>query len=41
LGALPPSEVLNSLGLLAGKTKKIATLDEINEAAAANWAGQE
>ena len=29
------------LGLLAGKTKKIATLDEINEAAAANWAGQE
>jgi hypothetical protein len=27
--------------LLAGKTKKIATLDEINEAAAAGWAGQE
>ncbi len=29
------------LGLLAGKTKKVASLDEINEAAAAGWAGQE
>jgi antitoxin PrlF len=29
------------LGLLAGKTKKVATLDEINEVAAAGWAGQE
>ena len=27
------------LGLLAGKSKKVATLDEINEAAAAGWAG--
>jgi hypothetical protein len=29
------------LGLLAGKTKKVATLDEINGAAAAGWTGQE
>jgi bifunctional DNA-binding transcriptional regulator/antitoxin component of YhaV-PrlF toxin-antitoxin module len=29
------------IGLLAGKTKKIATLDEINEASAAGWAGKE
>ena len=29
------------LSLLAGRTKKVATLDEINEAAAAGWAGQE
>ena len=29
------------LGLLAGKTSKVATLDEINEAAAAGWTGQE
>ncbi len=29
------------LGLLSGKTKKAATLDEINEAAAAGWAGRE
>ena len=29
------------LGLLAGKAKKVATLDEINDAASAGWAGQE
>jgi len=28
------------LGLLAGKTQKVATLEEINQAAAAGWAGQ-
>jgi bifunctional DNA-binding transcriptional regulator/antitoxin component of YhaV-PrlF toxin-antitoxin module len=28
------------LGLLAGKTHKVATLDEIDEAAAAGWTGQ-
>jgi antitoxin PrlF len=28
------------LGLLAGKTKKTATLEEINQAAAAGWAGK-
>jgi hypothetical protein len=26
--------------LLSGKTKKIATLDEINDAASAGWASQ-
>jgi len=28
------------LGLLAGKTQKVATLEEIGEATAAGWAGQ-
>ena len=42
LRAMRPAVTIDGfLGLLAGKTKKIATLDEINEAAAANWAGQE
>ena len=41
LRAMRPAGTIDGfLGLLAGKTKKIATLDEINEAAAANWAGQ-
>lgn len=26
-------------GILAGKTKKVATIEEMNEAAAAGWAG--
>ncbi len=29
------------VGLLAGRTKKIATIEEINAAAAQGWAGQE
>ena len=29
------------LGVLAGKSKKIATLKEIDEAAASGWAGEE
>jgi AbrB family looped-hinge helix DNA binding protein len=42
LRAMRPAGTIDGfLGLLAGKTKTIATLDEINEAAAANWAGQE
>ena len=42
LRAMRPAGTIDGfLGLLASKTKKIATLDEINEAAAANWAGQE
>ena len=42
LRAMRPAGTIDGfLGLLAGKTKKIATLDEINEAAAAKWAGQE
>jgi AbrB family looped-hinge helix DNA binding protein len=42
LRAAKPSGTIDGfLGLLAGKTKKAATLDEINEAAAAGWAGKE
>ncbi|MGO1075388.1 AbrB/MazE/SpoVT family DNA-binding domain-containing protein [Inquilinus sp. CA228] len=29
------------IGLLAGKTKKVATIEEIDRAAAAGWAGEE
>lgn len=29
------------VGLLAGRTKKIATIEEINEASAQAWAGKE
>jgi bifunctional DNA-binding transcriptional regulator/antitoxin component of YhaV-PrlF toxin-antitoxin module len=36
----PVGVIDNFLGVLAGKTKKVATLDEINEAAAKGWAGQ-
>ena len=39
--AKPPGTIDDFLGLLAGKTNKVATLDEINEAAAAGWAGTE
>ena len=28
------------IGLLAGRTKKVATIDEINEATAKGWAGK-
>ena len=28
------------LGLLAGKSRKVATIDEMNEAAAAGWSGK-
>jgi len=38
--ARPSGKIDRFLGLLAGKTEKVATLDEINEAAA-GWAGQE
>jgi bifunctional DNA-binding transcriptional regulator/antitoxin component of YhaV-PrlF toxin-antitoxin module len=37
----PGGKIDDFFGLLAGKTKKVATLDEINEAAAAGWTGQE
>jgi bifunctional DNA-binding transcriptional regulator/antitoxin component of YhaV-PrlF toxin-antitoxin module len=32
-------KIQDFFGLLAGKTKKVATIEEINEAAAAGWAG--
>jgi AbrB family looped-hinge helix DNA binding protein len=38
--ARPAGTIDGFLGLLAGKTTKIATIDEINEAAAAGWANQ-
>jgi AbrB family looped-hinge helix DNA binding protein len=38
--ARPARKIDAFLGLLAGKTKKIATLDETSEAAAAGWAGR-
>jgi antitoxin PrlF len=36
--ARPIGQIDSFVGLLAGKTKKVATLDEIGEAAAAGWA---
>lgn len=42
LRAAEPSGTIESfIGLLAGKTKKVATIDEINEAASQGWAGEE
>jgi len=38
--AKPTQDITTIFGLLAGKTKKVATLEEIEEAAAAGWAGQ-
>jgi antitoxin PrlF len=37
----PAGKIDRFLGLLAGKTKKVATLDEINEATAAGWGRQQ
>ncbi len=37
--ARPTGNVETFIGMLAGKTKKVATIEEINEAAAAGWAG--
>jgi bifunctional DNA-binding transcriptional regulator/antitoxin component of YhaV-PrlF toxin-antitoxin module len=37
----PTGAIEGFLGLLAGKTRKVATLEEIEEAAAAGWAGEE
>ncbi len=38
--ARPNGTIDDFLGLLARKTKKVATLNEIEEAAAAGWAGR-
>ena len=41
LRALRPAGTIDGfLGLLAGKTRKVATIDEINEAAASGWSGK-
>lgn len=39
--ARPAGTIDSFVGLLAGKTKKIATIEEINAAAAQGWAGKE
>ncbi|HZB88870.1 MAG TPA: AbrB/MazE/SpoVT family DNA-binding domain-containing protein [Terracidiphilus sp.] len=38
--AKPTGKIDSFLGVLSGKTRKVATLDEIHEAAAKGWAGQ-
>ncbi len=38
--ARPTGTIDGFLGLLAGKTDKVATIEEMNEAAAAGWAGE-
>lgn len=38
--ARPTGKIDRFFGLLAGKTDKVATLEEINEAAATGWAGK-
>jgi len=39
--ARPTGAIDGFVGLLAGKTRKVATLDEISDAASTGWAGQE
>jgi bifunctional DNA-binding transcriptional regulator/antitoxin component of YhaV-PrlF toxin-antitoxin module len=39
--ARPTGTIDGFAGLLAGKTSKVATLDEIDDAAASSWAGDE
>ncbi|MDB5817515.1 MAG: transcriptional regulator [Rhizobacter sp.] len=36
----PAGSIKAFFGILAGKSKKVATLEEINNAAAAGWAGE-
>lgn len=38
--ARPTGRIDAFLGLLAGKTKKVATIEEITDAAASGWAGK-
>lgn len=38
--AKPAGTIDGFIGLLAGRTKKVATIDEINEAAEQGWAGR-
>jgi bifunctional DNA-binding transcriptional regulator/antitoxin component of YhaV-PrlF toxin-antitoxin module len=40
LRAAPTGSINDFIGLLAGKTKKIATIEEINRAAQDGWAGK-
>jgi bifunctional DNA-binding transcriptional regulator/antitoxin component of YhaV-PrlF toxin-antitoxin module len=36
----PPGEIKSFVGLLAGRSKKVATIEQINEASARGWAGK-
>jgi bifunctional DNA-binding transcriptional regulator/antitoxin component of YhaV-PrlF toxin-antitoxin module len=36
--ARPTGDITSFVGLLAGRTKKVATIEEINDAAARGWA---
>jgi len=38
--ARPTGTMADFVGLLAGRTKKVASIDEINAAAASGWAGK-
>jgi len=38
--AQPAGKIENFVGLLAGRTKKVATIEEMNEAARRGWAGR-
>lgn len=38
--ARPGGKIQDFFGVLAGKTKKIATIEEMNDAAARGWAGK-
>jgi bifunctional DNA-binding transcriptional regulator/antitoxin component of YhaV-PrlF toxin-antitoxin module len=38
--ARPTGTIDGFLGLLAGKTRKVASIEEMNEAAAAGWSGE-
>ena len=39
--ARPTGTIEGFFGLLAGRTRKVATIEEINEATAQGWAGKE
>jgi hypothetical protein len=39
--ARPAGTIQGFIGLLAGRTKKVATIEEFNEATAKGWAGKE
>lgn len=38
--ARPSGSIKSFVGLLAGRSEKVATIEEINEAAASGWAGR-
>jgi hypothetical protein len=39
-GARPAGTIAGFIGVLAGKTAKIATIEEMNDAAARGWTGE-